>query len=356
MTRAASNREWILLVHLLPPKPTGLRVGVWRKLQRLGAVAVKNSVYVLPYGDKTHEDFQWLKQEIEADGGEATVFRASSVEGAADAKIVAAFRRARDAEYALVTSDFDRLARAARGTKDGRPSAERPPERESELDRLHKEMERIMAIDFFPNAGRSSAVTAYARCRKALAAARGRSIETALPARAGALDRERFQGRLWVTRKHVFIDRLATIWLIKRFIDRRPRFAFVTEGDAVGNGIAFDMYGGEFSHHGEDCTFETMLKRFGLRDDKALGRLAEIVHDIDLKDSKFNRLEAVGLSAVVRGLCERLDDDRARVARCIPVFDGLYQLLGSASSRVEEASDGKGRAATRARRKNLRRK
>jgi hypothetical protein len=353
MTRTAAKREWILLVHLLPPKPTGLRVGVWRKLQRLGAVAVKNSVYVLPYGDKTHEDFQWLKQEIEADGGEATVFRASSVEGAADAQIVAAFRRARDAEYALVVSDLDRLARAARGTKDGRPSAQRPPERESELDRLHKEMGRIMAIDFFPSAGRSTAVTAYARCRKALA---GRGMVTALPVPAGTLDRERFQGRLWVTRQHVFIDRLATIWLIKRFIDRRPRFAFVAEGESVTNGISFDMYGGEFSHHGEDCTFETMLKCFGLRDDRALGRLAEIVHDIDLKDSKFNCLEAVGLSAVVRGLCEGLDDDRRRVARCLPVFDGLYQLLGSEATSAGEASDGKGRAATRARRKHRRRK
>ncbi len=105
----ALQQEWILLIHQLPPKPTNLRVRIWRKLQKLGAVAIKNSVYLLPANEKAHEDFQWLKQEIAAAGGEAAVFRAGSVEGATDAEIIAAFRKARDEEFAAIEADFDRL-------------------------------------------------------------------------------------------------------------------------------------------------------------------------------------------------------------------------------------------------------
>ena len=113
-----------------------------------------------------------------------------------------------------------------------------------------------------------------------------------------------------MTRRNLHIDRLASAWLIKRFIDKRPRFHFVAEGEPVEGGIPFDMFGAEFTHQGEDCTFETLIKRFGLGDDDALGHIAEIVHDVDLKDDKFNRLEAAGLDATVRGLSELLKDDR----------------------------------------------
>src|SRR5215510_11455739 len=104
-----SRQEWILLIHQLPPKPTNLRVRIWRKLQKLGAVAIKNSVYVLPANEKTNEDFQWLRQEIESAGGEAAVFRADSVEGATDKEIVSAFRKARDEEFAAIAAEFDGL-------------------------------------------------------------------------------------------------------------------------------------------------------------------------------------------------------------------------------------------------------
>src|SRR6184192_2252816 len=99
MERSTPEQDWILLIHQLPPKPTNLRVRTWRKLQKLGAVSIKNSVYVLPFNEKTYEDFQWLKQEIESAGGEATVFRAGSVEGATDEEIVTAFRKQSDEGY-----------------------------------------------------------------------------------------------------------------------------------------------------------------------------------------------------------------------------------------------------------------
>ncbi len=358
MKRMTVKPEWILLVHLLPPKPTSLRVSIWRKLQKLGAVAIKNSVYALPFNEKTDEDFQWLKQEIESAGGEATVFRAAAVEGATDEEMIAAFQRARDAEYASVTAEFEGLSGAIGGQRrGGHLSLGRVKAYEADLDRLHKELDRIIATDFFPSVGRAAAVSAYQRCRKALRASqpRNRQARATAAGAAESLDRNQFQGRRWVTRQQLFVDRLATIWLIKRFIDGRPRFAFIAEGEAIEEGIAFDIYGAEFSHQGDDCTFETMMKRFGLGDDPALRPLAEIVHDIDLKDDKFNRLEAPGLSAIIRGLAEWLNDDRKLMAHCLPILDGLYELFGRVENAAQEETgekqspDGSGRRRARKR-------
>src|SRR5215210_1858889 len=154
--------QWILLIHQLPPKPTNLRVRIWRKLQKLGAVAIKNSVYVLPATEKAHEDFQWLKQEIELAGGEASVFKAASVEGATDQEIIAAFRKARDEEFAAVAAEFDGLTGTLREQKRGRHlSAGRLSTHESEIDKLHSELERITANDFFAASGRAAAFAAY---------------------------------------------------------------------------------------------------------------------------------------------------------------------------------------------------
>src|SRR3989475_13218517 len=109
---SAKKPEWILLIHQLPPKPTNLRVRIWRKLQKLGAVAIKNSVYVLPANEKTHEDFQWLKQEIESAGGEPTVFQSASVQGATDEEIIATFHKDRDEEFADIAAELDGLSGA----------------------------------------------------------------------------------------------------------------------------------------------------------------------------------------------------------------------------------------------------
>src|SRR5215467_6519037 len=146
MSNQRSEQQWILLIHQLPPKPTNLRVRIWRKLQKLGAIVIKSSVYVLPANDKTNEDFQWLKQEIESAGGEATVFRAGSVEGATDEEIIGAFRNARDEEFAAITTAFDGLTGRIREQSRARHlSPARLAVHETELDRLHSELERVIA-------------------------------------------------------------------------------------------------------------------------------------------------------------------------------------------------------------------
>src|SRR5262245_46482317 len=211
MKSKTSNQEWILLIHQLPPHPTNLRVRIWRKLQRLGAVAIKNSVYVLPFNEKTHEDFQWLKQGIESSSGEATVFRAGAVEGATNAELSAAFQKARDEEYAQVTAELDGLTGAIREQKrGGHLSAGRVGAHETDLDRLRKELERVVSIDFFGAPGRATALAAYERSHKALRASQNRherlakssSTKGAAPDLRSEERRVGKGGRSWRTRTY----------------------------------------------------------------------------------------------------------------------------------------------------------
>lgn len=332
------KQQWILLIHQLPPKPTNLRVRIWRKLQKLGAVAIKNSVYVLPATEQAHEDFQWLKQEIESAGGEAAVFRAGSVEGTTDKEIIATFRKMRDEEYAAISAALDGLTGAIKEQSRGKHlSAGRLSTHEGEIDKLHAELERIAANDFFDAAGKTAAFSAYERCQKAIRIAQGPATKAQAKTKGGSLDVAKYQGRRWVTRRNLHIDRLASAWLIGQFIDKRPRFYFVADGETVEGAIPFDMFGAEFTHQGEDCTFETMIKQFGLAEIKGLSDIAEIVHDIDLKDDKFHRLEAIGLNAIIDGLSNVLRDDRKLLQQTGIVFDGLYTLFSKESPKKTNA-------------------
>jgi hypothetical protein len=293
-----SGRLWLLLAHQIPPKPDYLRVKVRRRLQRIGAIPLKNSVYVLPERDDTREDFEWLLREIVADGGEATLCSARLLGGTDDAELEAAFRRERDLDYAEIEQE------AARG---------------GARERLRRRLEMIMSNDFFGAAGRAAAERAIA----------------GTPADASSLP----HGATWVTRAGVFIDRMASAWLIRRFIDPAARFRFVAEQGyqpALGE-LRFDMFGGEYTHEGDRCTFETLLHRFAL-EDAALAALGEIVHDIDLKEERYGRKETAGVESVIRGIALGTGDDAERVARAGPVFDGLYERLRSESPSSAAAS------------------
>ncbi len=241
---------WLLFLHQLPPKPDYLRVKVRRRLKGLGAALVKNTVYVLPNSDEALEDFQWLREEIVAQGGTAIIAEASFVEGISDEEL-----------HAMVES-----ARA--DAADVQP-ADSPTE----------------------------------------------TIEP---------------GRTWVTRQGVFVDRIASAWLVRRTIDPRGRFKFVAARGykPLPNEVRFDMVGAEFTHVGEDCTFQTLLRRFGL-DDPALAAIGEVVHDIDCKDEKFARPETAGVSGVLRGIADSTKGDDERLERGFRVFEDLYLFYSS---------------------------
>jgi hypothetical protein len=243
----SSGARWLLLVHQLPPKPDYLRVKVRRRLHRIGAVPIKHTVYLLPDTDEALEDFQWLRTEIESEGGSVVICRVTFIDGLTDEEIQAM------------------------------------------LDEVGAEHE---------------------------------------PSDPGATD-VRPRAATWVTRQGVHVDRIASAWLIRRFVDPDARFRFVpARGYRSRSGeIRFDMYEAEYTHEGADCTFQTLVRRFGLRD-AALTAIAEIVHDIDCKDERFGRPETSGVASLVRGIVSLHAGDPERLERGGALFDDLYASLG----------------------------
>ncbi|MGQ0648202.1 MAG: chromate resistance protein ChrB domain-containing protein [Gemmatimonadaceae bacterium] len=289
--------KWLLLIHQLPPEPAYVRVKVRRQLQRIGAQALKNSVYVLPNRGDSLEDFHWLRRSILDDGGEATVVVADVVEGAKDQDLEDQFRRESRRAYA-------ELVKAVRGIGDT----------EKELRRLRSQLEDLSSRDWFDAPGRAEA-------ERALAQASAARSHPGSSASAGAAECPR--GATWVTRRDVFVDRMASAWLILRFIDPAARFKFVEPEYKPSRGeLRFDMFDGEYTHEGDRCTFETLLLRFGLVA-PALHRIGRIVHDIDLKVDATDALETEAIRFLLRGICLSRPGDEERIEAVRPVFDGL---------------------------------
>lgn len=244
----AAPPPWLLLIHQLPPRPAYLRVKVRRRLERLGAIPLKNSVYALPNNESSLEDFEWLAREIESDGGEVFICSASMLRG---------------------------------GIEPG--NGKRPT-------------------------------------------TRGRGASTVRPDKVPA-------GRTWITRRNVGVDRIASGWLIREFIDPAAKFKFVTEGYRPKTGeLRFDMFRGEYGHEGTRCTFETLLARFGILDSR-LRVIGELVHDLDCKDDRFGRAEAAGFGALIEGIVRTTTSDRERLQRGADLLRELYRGLARGARR-----------------------
>lgn len=329
---ASSGARWLLLIHQIPAKPDYLRVKIGRRLQHIGAVPIKNSVYVLPPSPDAYEDFQWIVREIDAAGGDAFVSEASLLgEGLTDDDVRARFGAARDEEYRAILSGARPLltsVRAKRATRAragrtrnaraDRAAAASGQREERELARLRRWFEAVSAIDFFAAPNRAAASAILAEIERAINQ-RQRTEERS--ARSG----RRLDGATWVTRRDVHVDRIASAWLIRRFIDRRPRFRFADPKRYahVPGELRFDMFEAEYTHVGDACTFETLVTEFVPRD-RALRQIAEIVHDVDCKDAKFRREEAPGLARMVGGIVRLCKRDEDRLERGRALFDELY--------------------------------
>lgn len=308
-SRAAPG-AWLLLIHQVPPKPDYLRVKVRRRLHRIGAVPIKASVYVLPATAEAREDLEWLRREIVEMGGEALLCEARLLNGLSDADVEELFRRDRDAR-------FEELAAEARAWLEAGDAGEPGREGAGLLDRLEGRLAEVRGIDYFGAPARAAAEHALERVRTRV---KGGTVREEGKVRRSEVG----PGATWVTRRGIYVDRIASAWLIRRFIDPEASFRFVAEGYAPAPGeLRFDMFEGEFSHEGERCTFETLLSAFGL-DDPALAVVAEIVHDLDCKDEKFGRPEAMGVGALVRGLVGRHPSDEARLEEGMRLMDQLH--------------------------------
>jgi hypothetical protein len=345
--RVHGGARWLVIVHQIPPKPDYFRVKVRRRLARLGAVALKSTVYVLPWSSQAVEDLQWLRREIVDEGGEAILCEAQLVEGITDAELEESFRRARDGDYQAIS--IDAAATLARIRKK-KSSAEEQADIESAIARLRRRMRAVAELDFFGSAGRTAAARAIDAIVDRVSGGAARSV--------APHDREELpSGGVWVTRRDVFVDRIASAWLIRTFIDARAEFKFVpgTGYHPAPGERRFDMFEAEYTHVGDRCTFEVLLERFGLEGDAALRSIAEIVHDIDVKDEKFARLEAPGVEQLLSGIVRSALTDPERLVAGGALFSSLYESFRDATATRSEPAQERGRSSTRARSRSRKR-
>jgi hypothetical protein len=319
---------WLLLIYQLPSKQSPARVKVWRRLQRIGAVLLKNSAWAMPESDEAREDLEWLKAEIVASGGEAMVLVGHAPQQATQDEIVAAFRDARAKDLQALRKDASELLerwsrrpsrRSARVT--GRSKADLQSAGRAlpqALRRIRERARELDAIDFFRSPSSDEVAQLVAQLERH--ARRGQAMKTTTETAGATLAVKDFKKKVWVTRPRPGVDRMASAWLIRRAID--PNATFVFRAKPRGSEIPFDMYTGDFGHHGELCTFETLAARFALRD-PAVASIAQIVHDLDMKEARYNRPEAPAVGRLVEGLRQMHKDDDALLEQGMAMFEAL---------------------------------
>src|SRR5213595_353120 len=299
--------SWLLLLFSLPTNRKTERVAVWRRLKKMGAVQLKTSTYLLPDEPAQYEQFQWLAQQIRDYGGDSTLVRAQEIEGLTKEKVIAMFNDARAKDYAELRKSLQGFI--------GRRKKLDPELATAELERLTRQFRELREVDFFDSPrGHDVAML----LRRAEGPRRSRQSEV--------LDAKQYRGKTWLTRPRPEIDRVGSAWLISKFIDPKAKFVFAPSAQAVSDAIPFDMLDAEFSHHGNNCTFETLVKRFSLAA-KAVSRIAEMIHDADLDDAKFQRVECMGIDRVLKGWAKQGLTDKEILRHGFECFDALYAFL-----------------------------
>ncbi len=313
-TQPNSHRApWLFFMFQLPTQRASQRVSVWRKLQKYGALAWKNSAYVLPYTAGNLERFQWLTAEIRKYRGDASIVEVARIEGTSRKQIIALFNQARKRDYEQLIQDIRLALRAAAQRGKGRGSAG--------FARLNRRLSEIAALDTFGCPKKKEAEVLMKELESRTRADRPTGNRIRRPF-------EDFRGRLWMTRPRPEVDRVASAWLIRHFIDPRAKFAFSSDPQAHPGAVRFDMFEGELTHVGDDCTFETLLKRFAIRD-RRVRLIAQIVHDADLEDSKFGRSEGKAIELITKGWGKMDWTDEEILRKGFELFDALYLTLGT---------------------------
>jgi hypothetical protein len=298
---------------------------IWRKLSKAGAAQVKGAVYILPMNEEHYEFFQWLVEEVSSMGGEAAFTRVEAIDSMKDQEIVDLLNGHKEAEYQPISKTIADLEIRVNSIRKGSKSQNLKTLSE-QIAKASKSYEEILRTDFF-----SSRIGAALKSRlnvlKTLTKGLPGALPEAKPAAVPSRRLEDYQGKVWITRKKPFVDRMASAWLIQRFIDKNATFRFVDESElpaAVGKGhVTFDVSEGTFTHLGDLCTFEVLVKAFGLKD-KTARKIAEIVHEIDIKDDKYSNAETVGLEEILSGLRKSVKDDTELLEKGMSVFEMLY--------------------------------
>lgn len=322
---SATNYHWILFFYSVPSKPVSNRMSVWRKLMKVGAVPLKGAVYILPYTAEHGELLHWLVAEIKQMNGDAALVSIEKVDTIKDSELIDLFNQARKSDYQTIGQDLEAVARKLNNIKKG-GQEQNQKGLSGQLDKIVKAFAEIQKIDFFSAAEGAALRAAIDLLRNELdqlMGTRKKTKSTAVLSQKLASD---YQKRVWATRRRPFVDRMACAWLIRNFIDQDAVFEFIDEdqvNDLPPTTIVFDMYGGEFTHAGDLCTFEVLVRAFGLKD-KALKQIAETVHVLDMKDDKYPSPEAQGVERILTGIRKTASADREALTLGMQVFAMLY--------------------------------
>jgi hypothetical protein len=323
MAKTAAQ-EWLLIFYSVPSHPVSNRMKIWRKLAKAGAVQLKGAVYILPATEEHEEIFEWLIGEVKSMGGDGAFVKSAEIKTMNDADIRELFIRQSGQEYRGLEKKLDVLERKVQSIRKGTKSGE-GGSLADQLSKHAREFDEIAKRDFFSSPSGAAMKKRIHAIESGLKGVARKSPEETASIRMRR--RADYQGRIWVTRKHPFVDRMASAWLIKQFIDPKASFTFIDERELSGLGdkaVAFDVRGGEFTHIGDLCTFEVLVRSFGVRD-RAVRKIAEIVHDLDVKDEKYGKPEAAGVEEILSGIRKTAKSDADALERGMAAFEMLYQ-------------------------------
>jgi hypothetical protein len=306
--------SWCLLVLSLPTGNAAARMRAWRALRACGAAVLRDGVYVLPDTDAHRAQLREIAEDVRANEGAARVLVGADPD-ATEAPIEPLFDRA---------ADFAALVTEARQASSAMSPA-RPAESLRSARRLRKALDQLCAIDFFPGEAQRQAVEAVTEFEQRVVRLDAPDEPHARSAGVPRVEPAAYRGRLWVTRRRPWVDRLACAWLVRRFIDPDARFAWLADPAAAPKGaVGFDFDGAAFTHVGARVSFETLLAAFGL-ETPALQRLGTVVHGLDA--GGVMPPEAVGVERVLAGMRDAIPDDDALMLAAAGVFEGLYQTF-----------------------------
>jgi hypothetical protein len=318
------KQEWLLFFYSVPSKPVSTRMKIWRMLVKTGAVQFKGSVYILPASDDHYELYQWLVSSVTAMQGDAAFVKVSRIESMKNKDIIRIFDQQRERDYQGIGSRLDEFENKLATTPKNSVAADNK-KINGELNKFSKEFQDLGKIDFFSSNTRKELEQ---RLKRVTSVVNGLTREESVVPSVEIVKTQAadYQGKTWVTRKRPFIDRIASAWLIKGFIDKNASFDFIDENeieDLDKDTIAFDMVDGQFTHVGDKCTFEVLYDAFGLKG-KALGVVAEIVHQLDVQDDKYRNPAAEGLREILDGIRKTVKDDHEALEKGMSIFEMLY--------------------------------
>ncbi|MBU2538996.1 MAG: chromate resistance protein [Proteobacteria bacterium] len=317
--------DWLLLIHQIPAKPTYFRAKIWRRLQQLGAVPIKQSVYAMPHKEQSLEDLTWIVKEITDGGGEATMIQARFIEGLSDQQVVGLFHAARGSDYEKIAAEL-RALRDEWHCQADESASDCLLGFRTRLEKIRKQFTDVVRIDFFKTPEQLQVHAALNDLETTFI--EHRSTEPAALEKSAGISE--LTGKTWVTRENVYVDRIACAWLIRRYADSDARFRFVASSrySPEPGEIRYDMAKAEYTHVMDKCSFEVMIERFGLTD-PALAQVARVIHDIDLKDATFSLPETAGVQALFDGITATTDDDMERINQASTVLDNLLAFFKS---------------------------